>query len=489
MTSSSWIIVLAVTSSYLVASLVIGLLSGRKMTGGTEGYVAGDRGLGFVSLYFIMGASIFSAFAFLGGPGWAYSRGAASFYILAYAAVGLTPWYFLAPKISRLGRERGYVTQAELFADRFQSRGLSAILAIISIAGFLPYLTLQIKGAGYVFEIVSEGRIPVWAGALIAYAVVLVYVFKSGVMGVAWTNTMQGIFMLVLAWSLGLYLPAKLYGGVGPMFDQLADRVPELLRAPGLAADGSRWSWGGYSSAVAISTLGFSMWPHYFMRIYTARSERTLKQMVVFYPTFGIFLIPILFIGFCGVLRFPGVEPADTILPTILTSLDLPPVVIGLFCAGALAASMSTGDALLHASGSVLVRDLYRVLWRPDITDAQQTRLIRILVVVVGAVAYYFAVVSDLSLVLMLLLSYGFVAQIFPVFLATFFWRRVSSTAVLAGLLAGCLVTAIWNLRPELQWLDIHPGLYGLAAHVLVLIVVSRMGRTVDREHAERFVG
>ncbi len=484
-----WIVVLAVTAGYLLASLAIGIVSGRRMSAGTEGYVAGDRDLGFIALYFIMGASIFSAFAFLGGPGWAYSRGAASFYILAYAAIGLVPWYFLAPKISRLGRERGYVTQAELFADRFQSRALSAVLAVISIAGFLPYLTLQIKGAGYVFFIVSEERIPVWAGALIAYAVVLVYVFRSGVMGVAWTNTMQGVFMLALAWALGLYLPAKLYGGVGPMFAELADRAPELLRAPGLAADGGPWTWGGYSSAVAISTLGFSMWPHYFMRIFTARSERTLKQMVVFYPTFGIFLIPILFIGFCGVLRFPGIDPADTILPTILTSLDLPPVVIGLFCAGALAASMSTGDALLHASGTVLVRDLYRVLIRPDLTDAQQTRLIRVLVVAVGAVAYYFAVVSDLSLVLMLLLSYGFVAQLFPLFLATFLWPRASRAGALAGLIAGCLVTAIWNLWPELQWNEIHPGLWGLAAHVVVLVAVSLATRPIAPEHARRFLG
>ena len=41
------------------------------------------------------------------------------------------------------------------------------------------------QGAGYVFNVVSEGRIPIWAGAAIAYGVVLFYVFKSGVMGVA----------------------------------------------------------------------------------------------------------------------------------------------------------------------------------------------------------------------------------------------------------------------------------------------------------------
>ncbi|MDX1578125.1 MAG: sodium:solute symporter family protein, partial [Gemmatimonadota bacterium] len=63
-----WIVVTLVTIGYLLLSLVIGLVSGRRASASTEGYVAGDRSLGFLVLYFIMGASIFSAFAFLGGP-------------------------------------------------------------------------------------------------------------------------------------------------------------------------------------------------------------------------------------------------------------------------------------------------------------------------------------------------------------------------------------------------------------------------------------
>ena len=251
-------------------------------------------------MYFIMGASIFSAFSFLGGPGWAYSRGAAAFYILSYATVGLIPWYAYGPRVARLGRRFGYVTQAELFAHRFDSRWLSAALAIISLVAFVPYLVLQMQGAGYVFNVVTEGRVPHWLGAAIAYGVVLIYVLASGVMGVGWTNTFQGVFMMVLAWGLGLYLPYRLYGGVGPMFQELAAAVPEMLAPPGLDGAGNRWSWGGYSSAVAVSAIGFSLWPHYFMKIYTASSERVLKKTIIFYPTFQVFLIPIIFIGFSG---------------------------------------------------------------------------------------------------------------------------------------------------------------------------------------------
>ena len=251
---------------------------------------------------------------------------------------------------------------------------------------------------------------------------------------------------------------------------------------------GAIWTWGGYSSAIIISVMGFSIWPHYFMKIFTARNERTLKRTVVFYPTFQIFLIPILFIGFAGIIAFPGVEPADAILPTILMSLDLPAVVIGLFCAGALAASMSTGDALVHAAGSVLVRDFYRVVFRPNLTDAQQTRLIRILVVVISAVAYYFAVVSKISLVALLLLSYGFIAQIFPVLIAALYWGRSTRPGILAGLAAGCLVTILWNLYPQLQWQQIHPGVWGLAANLVVLVTISLLTAPMDPDHVRDYV-
>jgi len=484
----AWIVVTGVTVGYLMVSLAVGLYSGRSATKGPEGFIAGDRTLGFLILYFVMGASIFSAFAFLGGPGWAYSRGAAAFYILSYGTIGLIPWYAYAPRVAALGRRFGYVTQAELLAHRFKSRSLSAVLAVITLVAFIPYLTLQMQGAGYVFNVVTEGRVPHWLGAAIAYGVVLIYVYASGVMGVGWTNTFQGIFMMGLAWGLGLYLPFKLYGGVGAMFEELALAVPEMLAPPGLDAAGAPWSWGGYGSAIAISAIGFSIWPHYFMKIYTAKSEAVLKKTIIFYPTFQIFLLPIMFIGFAGILRYPGVTPADSILPTILMSMDLPAFVVGLFCAGALAASMSTGDALLHAAGSIMVRDFFCVLSPRKLTDDEQTRLIRFLLLIISAVAYFFAVMSNVSIVELLLLSYGFIAQIAPVLIAALYWGRATPQGVLAGLAVGCATVIAFQYNPAWQWQQIHPGIFGVLANLAVLVPVSLATAPMDEDHVAQFV-
>ena len=198
-----WWIITGITVTYLLVVLVVGLRARTEQSSSLEGYVAGDRSLGVFILFFIMGAEIFSAFAFLGGPGWTYGKGAPGFYILAYLGLGLLPWWVLGPKAARLGRKHGYLTQADLLSDRFSSKALSAIIALVSVGAFIPYLTIQITGAGLLFEASTEGNVPFWLGALAAFLIVTVYVYSSGLRGIGWTNVVQGIIMVGVAWLIG----------------------------------------------------------------------------------------------------------------------------------------------------------------------------------------------------------------------------------------------------------------------------------------------
>lgn len=486
--STAAVIALVICGLYLLVTLGMGIVPGLRVSHSITGYVAGDRAMNLLVMYFVLGASIFSSFAFLGGPGWAYSRGAAAFYILAYGALGMVPLYFFGPRARRLGERFGFVTQAELLSHRYGSRSLSVILAVLSVAVFVPYLTLQMKGAGYILSAVSEGFVTPQVGAAAAYLVVVIYVLASGVMGVGWTNTFQGIFMMGVAWGLGLYLPARLHGGIGPMFEALIEAKPAaFLTAPGLTAAGAPWDGWTYSSAVLISAVGFSMWPHLFMKSFAAKSDRTLRLTVVLYPTFQIFLVPILLIGFSGVLAYPGVEPADTILPFLLTQLELSPLLVGLVCAGTLAASMSSGDAILHAAASIGVRDGVARL-KPSLTDGLQRSMIRGLVVVLAVVAYYFAVVSEVSIVALLLGAYGGVAQIFPLVFAAFYWPRATGAGAVAGLTAGVLVNTLFLVAPELKPFPLHEGAYGLLANVLTFVTVSLSTRPASWSEVRPFV-
>ncbi|MEO1015374.1 MAG: sodium:solute symporter family protein [Pseudomonadota bacterium] len=486
-----WQVIAAVIVGYLVLTLTIGLVSGRGASKSVQGYVAGDRDFGLLVMYFVLGASVFSAFAFLGGPGWTYSRGAAAYYILSYGVLGMAPYFFIGPKAADLGRKFGYVTQAQLICGRFPSKILSLIIALMTLAAFIPYITLQMRGAGIVIEAVTEGRVPIWLGAGAAYGVVIIYVLFSGAKAVGWTNTFQGLFMLAIAWTLGLYLPISLYGGVGEMFEQILAERPELLSAPGLAADGSPWTWGGYSSAIIVSAVGLMMWPHLFMKAFTARTDRTLKRTVFLFPTFQIFLIPVFLIGFAGVLYSERPPSADFIMPFMILNVELPALVVGLFCAGALSASMSTGDALLHAAGSVIVEDAIGPFRK--MSDIAQRRLIQVFVLVFGAVAYFFAVSGSASLVVLLLTAYGLICQLAPPIVAALYWRRATTAGVIAGFAAGSAMALFFFLTgffgESLRPFDLHEGVLGLLIHVPTLIFVSLLTAPQSEAHSEDFVG
>jgi SSS family solute:Na+ symporter len=472
--SSPWIVT-SVAAAYLTACIAVGAWPSKRTSDSATGYVAGDRALGLVLMYFITGATIFSAFAFLGAPGWAYSRGASVFYVLGYGTFGFLPFYFLGPRAARVGRAYGFVTQAEMIAARFDSRAIAGILALVSACAWLPYLALQMLGAGYVLEMTTAGTIDARIGAAVVYAVVLFYVFQSGVLGVGWTNVFQGLLMMVLAWTFGLWLPWKLHGGVGPMFEAIERARPELLAAPGLGGDGKPQPWTAFASQVLISTLGFSCWPHLFMKAFGARDESTLRRTVVLYPTFLLFQIPIYLIGFAGVLFVPAPARPDDVLPHLLTSLELPSVVVGLFCAGALAAGMSSGDAMAHAAASILVRDGWITALRRKLSPHRERDAVRALVVVQMVASFGFYLLWSDDITSLLLYAYGPIAQFAPALVLALYAQRPHGTAVLSGMVAGVLASvAIKAGLVPTPW-PMHEGLWGLAVNLATLAAVAAL--------------
>ena len=233
------------------------------------------------------------------------------------------------------------------------------------------------------------------------------------------------------------------------------------------------------------------MWPHFFMKAFAAKSDRTIKLTVVLYPTFQIFLVPILIIGFSAVLTFPGVSPADSILPHVLLNMELPVILIGLVCAGTLAASMSSGDAIVHAASSVAVRDGLSKI--PSVNKwlkigGNERLLIRIGVVFISLVAYYFAVFAETDIVSLLLGAYGGIAQLFPIMFALFYWPRANGKGALAGMIGGILVTLFFLYNPEFKPLPIHEGIYGLIVNLMLLISVSLGTKPETEDRVKRYI-
>ncbi|GAA0845921.1 sodium:solute symporter family protein [Marinobacter szutsaonensis] len=464
---SDSVIVIGITLTYLIMVLVVGLRARGQAGSSLEGYVAGGRHVGVVILFFILGAEIFSAFAFLGAPGWAYKHGAPAFYILAYLSlVPITIWV-LGPRVAKLGRERGYLTQGDMIADHYRSKPLGMLAGVIGVVALVPYLTIQIAGAGLLFQAATDGTVPFWLGGLLAFVVVAAYVFCSGLSGIGWTNLLQGVMMIAIAWFLGLAISERLYGGVGEMFLQIQQQAPEYLTMPGATGMG----WGYFSTAVLVSAFGGAMWPHLFMKFYSADSGKTLRKVSVFYPLYAYLLVPLLFIGYAGILAFSDspLERSDTVLLRMVMDVaDFSPWVIGLMLSGALAAAMSTGANLAHTAAVVLVRDVMSPTVLKNANEARTVSVTRWSVLGLSLIAYLLALLNPGSLVMILLTAYGLIVQLFPMVIGALFMPQLRRSSVMAGALTGSvaflLMEFVWS--SPFGW---HAGVWAMLLNVVVV--------------------
>ncbi len=476
-----WHIALIAISIYLILAFMIGILAGRnKSFFSLSEYAVGDRSFNLFVMWFLMGGTIFSAFAFLGGPGWAFSKGAASFYILVYCTLGLMPWYVIGPKVAKIGKKNNYITMGDFLGDRYQSKILTVIVGIVAILAFIPYLTLQIKGMAYIFNVLTYDNIPYWFGALISFGIVVVYVATSGVRGAAWSDVFQAILMLVIAWVLGVYFVQKLHGGVNNMFASITASNSEFLL---IGEEGSSMSKARYSSNIIISMIGFVMWPHLFTKSYTT-TEKRIKTTVAVYPIFALFLLPVLFIGFSGygIVSADEIMSSGQILPYLITNyLTESGILYGIVGAGALAAAMSSSDAITHGASVSFGRDICKAVYS-KIPENIELWIMRAAVFGVGGIAYLLAIFGSDGLIQLLLGAYGPIAQLAPAVYASLFFKKTNALSVIIGLIVGVIITIYFQYFATDTIYDLHAGLIGLVVNILFVIISSYVFEQSEEE-------
>ena len=86
------------------------------------------------------------------------------------------------------------------------------------MAFLLPYLQLQLTALGLIVEVASLGAIGRVTAMLIAFVMVALFVFLSGLKGVASTAVFKDVCMIAAMIGFGIYLPYHYYGGFTEMF-------------------------------------------------------------------------------------------------------------------------------------------------------------------------------------------------------------------------------------------------------------------------------
>ena len=459
------IISLSIIIGWVFLSLAVGLLAGIRRKFNLEGYLVSGRSLGLMFLYVLMAGEIYSAYAFLGTGGWAYSFGMPIMYALGYGALAYSFGYFYAGYLWKAGKAFGLLTQADYFQVRYYSKALAILIALIGITFNVPYLQLQLQGLGYILNVGSLNAIPVNVGIVFGMIIMLIYVYTSGLRGIAWTNFLQALLMFIIAWGVLFGVVFIQYGGIGNMFNALAQTKPDhLVLHPPL---GIAW----YVSTLILCGLGFFMYPQMYPSIYSAKNMKVLKRNYVLLPLYSIFMIPVILVGFTvAALGLHLATPDEAVLKGV--EISYPSWVLGIAGAAGFAAAASTASTIILTLAGLLSKNLYAIA-KPRSSDKELVLVSRISVLIFGLAAMFLALYAGGRLVSLLLLAYAGITQMFPAAVLGLFWRRMNKYAAGAGIIVGLAVVTYIKFGLQTNPLGIHFGLWGLIVNFIVTVIVA----------------
>lgn len=470
---------LVVLFVFIIGIAILGALPGlRAGKMSADSWALGGRSFGRWLTWFIMAGEVYTAFAFLGGSGWAYSRGGPVFYILGYGALGYVVGYHLLPRFTKYGHKHGLITQGDLVEYLYNDRALGILVSVIGVLFLLPYLQLQLTALGLIVEVTSLGAIPRATAMIIAFVMVALFVFLSGLRGVASTAVIKDVVMIAAMLFFGIYLPTHYYGGVGQMMAQIEAVKPGFVLFPG-GTKNLDVIWG--MSTLVVTACGFYMWPHFTTNAFSAKDPDVPRHNAVWLPICHLLLIFPMIIGFTAVLVYANnpLKTPDMVFLNLVKD-TFPTWVLGIIGgAGALACMIPAADLLLSTS-LLISRNIYVKGIRggnKHISGDHMKNVARYLILVLTAVALYLSIFHSNFLVNLLLMGYSGVTQFFPLLAVGIFWKNASRIGAYCGLIVGEILVFVLMLG-KMDPLPVfgghlNAGFVALVCNLIVFLVVS----------------
>ena len=477
MTLAPWMIGLTIISLYLLTVLYFGYRSWRVGNNSIEDFAVASGSFGVIILSLTFAATFHSAYAFTGIVGFAYTDGIGFWVTGLWLIPSALLFWLFGRRLWIMGRKHRFLSMAE-YMGRFYESNLIALITVFVHAVFItPYIGIQLTGSGYIFQTITEGKVPFAWGAAIMMVILIAYVWVGGIRAVAWTDTLQGIFMffgiLVGSWLI----VRNVAGSSTAAFMDAVEAIPEFFTLPGPSG---ALTTGSYISRWVTICLGMTMAPHIVIRMFTAKSLNVLKWASILgalYLTVIYWFTPAL--GALARVITPAAGNPDQLMIDYLWSFT-PVVFASLVLAGGFAAAMSTADSQAHAVSTTLAVDVYKKI-KPKASSQQVTMFSRWMIVLLSLASLYIAINSPDLIVNLLATSTGGLAQLAPAFIGSLYWKGSTKAGALASMISGIGVMSL----TQFYWtnpfgLHIQPAFWGLVIGSLLFVAISLVSAKVS---------
>jgi len=442
-------VVLGIIVAVLLGTALVRSLAVRSQA---DFLVAGRKLTWPVLIFTLLSSWIGAGSLFAGGEN-AYRNGFAALWQPAGGWAGLMVISLIAGRARRFAQ----FTVPDLLETRYNTtaRVFATVAIVISYTMITSY---QFKAGGDILNLIFP-NVDRTTGMYIIAGFVITFTALAGMASVAYLDLIIGLLVTTIA-LIALPLLFDRIGGWTGLYDKLPANHFTLF---GPLSPDKAFGFLLPTMLLLIGNQGM------YQKFFSARSERDAK-LAVFGWIIGTLILEttIITIAVIGSAMFQIDKPRE-IIP-VTARRGLPDMVGAVLLGGIFSKVISTANNYLFSPASNLIHDVYKRFIRPDAGERQTLIVSRLLVMALGVFALlqgaYFE--SILKAALYAYTVYG--AAVTPAVMAVFFWKRANTAGAVSSIVAGTVITVVWNVL-GIETVDaVYPA---VAVSLVALIGVS----------------
>jgi len=376
---------------------------GHRKTKDMASFAIGKGDMGPFVVGITLSASIASTATFVINPGFVYVHGmSALIHLGAAAGVGvIVGLYSMSVGFRRVGAKTGALTLPHWLGARYESRAMATLFALISllsvcfvvlIVGALSIVMQQTLGLSNIESL------------LLIITFVFGYVFIGGAYAHAYTNTLQGVVMAIVAVVIVGSGIQHLLGG--SMTTALNAADPNLTR--GINPTSPLFN-DFFSVYVSGFIIGFAVvcQPHIMTKALYVKTDKEVWKYLGVATVVSLLFSALLLVGLyahaAGIPRSAFVDPATGVfrqdrVMSVYIAHTFSPELVAIITVAILAAGMSTLDGILVSLSSITANDLFANLAGKRFASLSEERrgkiahrVSQLVLIAMGMIAFFIA--------------------------------------------------------------------------------------------------
>ena len=494
---------------YLFGITILGVWMGKRIHGTSDFFVGGRRFGKLLGIFSVFGAGTHSDQA-VGVVAKTYTSGMSGIWY-QWLYLFVTPFNWWIAPIMRRCRA---ITTGDFFEARY-SRSVATLYVLVGSLIMMVSIGVMLRGSGAVIKAATGGQVnEIWA--IVAMTIMfVVYGVVGGLAAAIVTDFIQGLLTILFSFIL---LPIALYhiGGFSGLHDKVAASLHDGSHVTGLNPSDA-WNLVApneigmfYLFMIVINALiGLVTQPH-VMPISNAVKTESEAQIGSVYGSMikRVCTVAWTLLGMYAIAAYPGLSDereidecfgriAHEFLPNLLPGL------IGVFIASLLASVMSSCDAFMITCSGLFTQNIYRPFIAPHRSQEHYVKVGRVAAVVTVAGGIFVALMLD-NVIQGLEMLWKVSAMMGIAFWAGLFWRRATSAAAWCSTLVAFATWSVTSTSWFVDWardsatfllfspdassiyLPTQMVMY-LAAGTVVMVVVSLLTRSPDKERLDTF--